>query len=867
MTGTTIDHRALTSAATQRSAPRSAVRRVGGAVLDLFSNVRFGIVLLIVLFIYSSIGSAGIVYPIHPNIFSTDAWVHAQLRQFRPFELTEFEWFNWWPFTLLIVLICVTMTVTTLRRIRLNVINLGVWMIHTGIIVLCVGSVIYFAGKLEGDVAIVRRQLVAEIDGPKGPIRAVVAAVPGARTVLDGPDGRYELEVASIDPAWEIRTGDDLGRRAYSVSVMVTGPQQGGGERFIRQVLDGFPQYTEDMLFTTDPAQPMQRAVKALGKPIVDDALRLALDYQPSEHFYLRNDITKAWALYLRRPGDREWIERPILGLPLYNDSIASRDDVFTAQGDVAPPVAPPNVAVPAVDPRDPASDVTFHVTSYLRYAMLRSQLLPGGPGDPLNPAVWITVSLNDERQRDYRLLAFDSAQRRADDGLIAFRWVQSAEELAALLDQPTLEFEIPASGVTVRRTISDLAAANPNAEFEAIEGTPYSFRVRTIEDAIPLGSGTAALAIIELKGPKGEFRRWVFDDSRLTRDVAEDESPDAHSASTLIDDGIVVRYMPGAGRAVLTVVAGPTDEELGVIFAASNRPPRHISLERGKPADLGNGLTVTLTDFFPRAVAQSKPYVVPREQRMRDAGEFFSQIKLEVEGGGSPGSARFSGGIPWLTFHRYAFESAGQTLRRHIYAPSLVTLADGRQFELMFSRQRLPLPRPMALESFELATHLGGFTGESLTIRNYTSRVRFLEDKAIDAGAGGTAGTSALPWGPPLELSVNDPIQLDGWWFFQAQWDPPDEARGGQPASAGLNYTVLGVGNRRGVYTQLIGCCIAVAGMIYAFYVKPFIKRRRQLAVEAMVASMAARGEIPPGAKLRISAPSQESAAKESSS
>jgi len=39
----------------------------------------------------------------------------------------------------------------------------------------------------------------------------------------------------------------------------------------------------------------------------------------------------------------------------------------------------------------------------------------------------------------------------------------------------------------------------------------------------------------------------------------------------------------------------------------------------------------------------------------------------------------------------------------------------------------------------------------------------------------------------------------------------------------------VLGVGNRVGVHVQLAGCCIAVLGMIYAFYVKPVIKRRRQ--------------------------------------
>jgi hypothetical protein len=29
-------------------------------------------------------------------------------------------------------------------------------------------------------------------------------------------------------------------------------------------------------------------------------------------------------------------------------------------------------------------------------------------------------------------------------------------------------------------------------------------------------------------------------------------------------------------------------------------------------------------------------------------------------------------------------------------------------------------------------------------------------------------------------------------------------------------------------VYVQLAGCCLAVAGMIFAFYVKPVLKRRR---------------------------------------
>ena len=79
-------------------------------------------------------------------------------------------------------------------------------------------------------------------------------------------------------------------------------------------------------------------------------------------------------------------------------------------------------------------------------------------------------------------------------------------------------------------------------------------------------------------------------------------------------------------------------------------------------------------------------------------------------------------------------------------------------------------------------------------------------------------------------DVSVNNPQEEDGFWFFQSQWDPPDQARfQGDVASMGLNYTVLGVGNRHGVWIQLAGGTLMVLGMLYAFYVKPVLIRRRQ--------------------------------------
>jgi hypothetical protein len=814
-----------------------------GPIIDLFSNVRFGIVLLVILFIYSSIGSAGIIYPIHPNLFDSNSWVHAQLRQFRPFEMTEFEWFHWWPFNLLVALLCLSMVVTTLRRIRFNAINLGVWMIHTGVIVLAIGSVMYFSLKIEGDAPIARRQVTATLQTGEGPRQVSFTASPGNQASLVAGSDRWMFEVISIDPSWELRSGDDTGRRAYSVNVLVEGPEG----RFMRQLLAGFPEYTEDVLFTGDEQQPMERAIKARGTALVSEELELTLDYQPTRWFYLKNDAVKSWALYVRQPGDSQWVERPIHGLPLYNDFIASREDVIQLPGERPIPLDPIDLPIPAVDPADPFPEITLHATGYIRYAATRSTLapMPGvAPGAPLAPGVQFQLALGEGRVRDYLMLALDSRTNRSEEGLVRFTVARTAEELSALQKPPTLEFSIPSLGIQESSPITGLSMVDQSLPFTPVGSSGYSWRVRAVEDEVPLGSGAAAVAIVELRTPRGEFRRWVFDDPRLTRDVTDETARDAHGTAELIDDGILVTYRPGTGRAALTLVAGPEPDALHLIIARSNEEVRMLPLRAGAVTELGAGLAIRPLVFEPWARIAAKPLIVPPEQRLRDAGEFFSQVKLEIPGE----RASFPGDLAWLPFHRYPFATAQEALRRFPFQPTVITLSDGRQMELLFSRRRHALPAPVALDEFVLTTHIGGFTGEATTIRNYTSLVRFEDGAPVGATPEGAAGSVATGpeageevakgWSAPVQVSVNDPIERDGWWYFQAQWDPPDESRSaGQRASAGLNYTVLGVGNREGVWVQLAGCIIAVVGMIYAFYIKPILKRRRLEAVEQQIA------------------------------
>ena len=798
-----------------------------GRLLDLFSSVKLGIWLMVVLFVYSSIGSAGIVYPDFDagtwNIFNPENWAHDQMRQWRGLEMTEFEWFHWWPFDLMMILLSINIVVTTLRRIPFKPVNYGVWGIHAGIIVLVIGSFIYFGLKVEGDTPVARRKVVAEFDMPQADgssrrERVDFVASPGQRVELGEGAGRVMFEVRGIDPAWELLTGDDKGKRTYSVTVAV----ERDGKRFMRQLLAGYPQLTEDLILTDDQAQPMKRAVKEIGKPIFDEGLAMNLEFEAQEWFYLRNDLAKSWALYVRPKGGTTWTERPIHGLPLYNDYIGSRDDVFQSGGDDMLPLDPIDIAVGPVAPDDPFKDVTFRVNGYLRYAIPRSRVADGGPSSPINPMAVVEVASDRGQRAAYRLVALDPQASKADEGLLRFVHLENERQLERYTRQPAITVRIPAANIEVREIIREVAAANPNAPFVEIKGSEidgkaaYAYRVVNVQDNIPISGGNVAIAILEVRTPKGLFRRWVFDNPALTRDVTEADASDAHGGPKLKDDSIEITFDPGNGLALVMLAHGPEEGRLRLVSAVGAEPTVQ-ELKTRETAVIGGGVTVRVDEMYARGVFETKPLVVPKQQRQRDAMETFAQALVSVPGGKAE----------WMPFTRWVFESDREALRRAPFEPRTVRLADGREVEVLFSRQRLPLKADVALDEFVLSSHIGGFTGAQGSIRDYRSRLRFRDD-------GGA-------WSDTVDVSVNNPVEHRGLWFFQAQWDPPDSRpREGEVMSAGLNYTVLGVGNREGVYIQLLGCCIAVAGMIYAFYVKPVIKRRRQAEVFAKLGKSA---------------------------
>jgi len=760
----------MTSEATISGNGKLHVRQSGGAMLrmlDAFGSLWCGIILATLLFVYCSIGSA------IPSV-----------RQLPFVEKTEFEWFCWWPFSLLMVLFCASLVLSTIRRIPFRLANLGVWTIHAGIIVLVIGSYYYFGTKVEGDAPVFRRSVTIDLPSLNGKPDRVVAVKGAHKDVIAGPD-MWKFDIIETNPSWPILSDADKGKTTFAVNVRVTPP---GGEPFIRQLLDGYPQYTEDVI----PGKG--RAVKSTGKKLLDENLKLALDYEPTNYFHVQD----TWALFVRRVGAKEWIERTVDGLPRYNDRVASRDQVFTDPSDPLV-IRPIDLAVPADDAsQDPLAGDSVHVTGYLRYAHMDRQWLDGG--DRLNPVLHLTASAEGMSPREYELAAFDPAQNSAGDGVVQFVWLNDASRVAGLPTDANanMQISVPATNVDITVPITEQSI---NGDMIPIKDTEFAYRVLGLNDNLNLpGVGhMVSIAVVEIRTPEGVIRRWVADDPDRTRDLRDGDDPHSSSASPP-DPRIKMAYHPASAPILFAAYPG------GLYFRfnspAGQRMDRDI--HPGESVEVTAGLSIRIDSLLERAVAQAKPRIVPPAEQQSKAGETFSMIRLEIDGGR---------GVPqtkWVAYSPYAFADEDYAASgRFSYLPSRFSTSKG-DVEVLFSRHREKLPAPIALDNFTLDAHLGGYTGSALTIRNYLSQLTF-----FDGGK----------WTPPVEISVNQPTAFGGLHYFQSSWDPPDERGGG----SGMSFTGLGIGNRNGVGVQLAGCCMAVVGMIFAFYIKPLIRRKGQ--------------------------------------
>src|SRR5262249_23965293 len=241
-----------------------------GSCVRFFSSIWLGVTLLALIILYSSVGSAVPVF-----------------RQ--SFELSEVDYFKHWAFIILIGLFCVSLTVATVVRIPFNRLNLGVLTVHTGVLMLAGGSIMYFGRKIEGDVLLYnpRVEVLSTKRLRSGDANAVVGQVVAAagrtwEANMPGLGGRYRVDVEGVS-----HSGLNT---AAEVELRVESP--GGGS--VRSVTLG-----------------QDNAVAARGKDIM---LRLASTNIVDRFFDSNSPV-----LLVRR-GMSEPAEIPLNGLPYYRE-------------------------------------------------------------------------------------------------------------------------------------------------------------------------------------------------------------------------------------------------------------------------------------------------------------------------------------------------------------------------------------------------------------------------------------------------------------------------------------------------------------------------------------------------------------------
>ncbi len=180
-----------------------------------------------------------------------DRYDAVTVRRLPILEMTELEFYAWWPLTGTLLLFCANLIVATIRRIEFTFKNLGVLTVHTGIITMALGSLMYGRFKVEGDTILLAAPPI-EGAGPQ--------AGPGQSMFYDNT--RVVLNVAQ-------HTGI------------------GGRPQWEQRVIAGLPRYN---VYGIDQATDAE-LLSSLERTDTPESLPLAIDTPPGDGRYVDPDL------------------------------------------------------------------------------------------------------------------------------------------------------------------------------------------------------------------------------------------------------------------------------------------------------------------------------------------------------------------------------------------------------------------------------------------------------------------------------------------------------------------------------------------------------------------------------------------------
>jgi hypothetical protein len=261
-------------------------------------------------------------------------------------------------------------------------------------------------------------------------------------------------------------------------------------------------------------------------------------------------------------------------------------------------------------------------------------------------------------------------------------------------------------------------------------------------------------------------------------------------------------------------IAAGPGIDPVIGVFNPTGKVDR-FTLKPGESHPvtlLDMPVTMTLDKFVLHGRERHIPVVQSLDTRRPNLSpRSMSAIRLKFTGRGE--HAGWSD-TRWCTFSQYSTVDA---------RPITVALPNGEAWEVKYSRARVPLDATVAPGKLSVKLFPGGRSVDS-----WKSEFR-VDDGAADGPRVGTVAT-------------NETYPIGHWTLYQSG-----------ASQDHWSYTILGVGNRRGIWPMTLGCIMITLGSFFAFYIKPIIRRRAQLKA---LASASKRG----GAGGRLAQVTEES-------
>jgi hypothetical protein len=713
-----------------------------------------------------------------------DRYKAVSVRRTPALEMTELEFYGWWPLKLLLLLFVVNMTVATLRRIEFNLPNLGVLTVHTGIVTLGLGAAAYSTAKQEGDVLL-------------------LAGTPDASgTPTVGP-----METGFFDNTRVVlRVSQE---RTVEERVKLNLPSELGADQ---RRLFGLPRYNDYNLgaVTTLDVHP------TFG----DDGRTLSITVPSTNR-------------------DAAGLVDPDINLRIVGYAAAAELVPGWRQVDPVPGVAALDQPVRYVEMR----------TSLDR----NQQPLPEGkdrlvqtmgfmPTVPAERVVQISTAIGIEYTRN----------------LSEERWADLTADIPMPADK------VPAGGLIVRIPSQNIARIFPVQPGSKIEVGGYTIEFTSISPRPPFpiitpgyeGAGTS-VAVVHITPPApaeaaGEAAAKAFDRYLYSRfpELTQDLSATERNAA-----GMPVRTAPSKDIQVVfvdaTMVQVHMDERPdGTVRGFIRLPlPRGASVIRTDPLKAGDSLAVgpqlslKLGEKVPSVERASVPRPITGPEREKELGTHKqAAIAVEVSINGKPWTSTV-----WLPFQLYTTERVGA-------GPTRVNLPDGRVIELSFGRlwhllpglgleladfSMTPYPhseQPQDFRSDLIVTKFNSAGEPVATEKRFTSLNEPLLESPFIWDGGRSSFVNAKAWIGSLLGDTRFKFSQNGW--DNTGWtETKARAERGELKRPLGRFTILGVGNNPGIKIIALGAVLTCAGIPWAFYIKPWMIKRRKLALAATAA------------------------------